>query len=187
MTKRYKLDPDRIERLCTAMRAGNTRQVACDHAGIHLATLHRWLTIGRDGKHRDLKSFYEAFTQAEKDAEMLNVAVIQTAARPREVVSVTTAQRLFSRKSRTLYPDGRVVEETKPEVVTLESVTRTKDFDWKAAAWWLERRHHKEWRQRKDVDLSTLSDGQLQSLLEVSFEGGSEAQGSEPSGTDPAI
>ncbi|HEY3413298.1 MAG TPA: hypothetical protein VGM51_09620 [Armatimonadota bacterium] len=38
---------------------------------------------------------------------------------------------------------------------------------WQAAAWWLERRHHLDWRKREshDVDLTTRSDDELAAII----------------------
>lgn len=42
--------------------------------------------------------------------------------------------------------------EADAEVRHVAIITKASEKSWQAAAWWLERRRHKDWRQRKDVD-----------------------------------
>ncbi len=68
-----KYTPDRIERILTALRAGNTRKVACSYASIDQDTLTNWM-------HR-YSDFSERVKKAEDEAEMTSVTIIRQAAR----------------------------------------------------------------------------------------------------------
>lgn len=186
MPAHNKYTPERGARILDGIRAGNTREVCARRGGICVETLRLWVKAGKAAKSGQMWQFAQDFDRAEADAEAMNVACVQTAARPREVVTVTNRQTVVQRKVKTRYPDGRIVEESVPEVLTLETTTRTKDFDWRAAAWWLERRHHFHWRQRQDVDLAHLSEDQLVALLEASVEAGGDPAGDRPLGADGA-
>src|SRR5262245_35285973 len=72
MARPTKYTPERRQRLCDALAAGNTRRAACAVAGISDETLARWL-----GRYVD---FVEAVQKAEGDAEQRYVAIIDRAA-----------------------------------------------------------------------------------------------------------
>ena len=84
------------EAILEALRLGNTRRAAASLAGVHSATLYRWM--------QDDATFCSAVEKAESDAEHVFVSAIRTAA-------------------------------ADPK-------------HWTAAAWWLERRKHEDWRKR---------------------------------------
>jgi hypothetical protein len=80
-----KLTPEVEKKIVTAIQAGNYRQVAAAHAGIHRSTFHRWMRDGDpDGADSDNQPFRElraAVEQAEADAEVHDVTIITRAAR----------------------------------------------------------------------------------------------------------
>ena len=67
-----KRSPEREERLCSALSAGNTRRAACSFAGINESTLWRWM--------KSSATFASRIEKAEGDAEVRNVAIISRAA-----------------------------------------------------------------------------------------------------------
>lgn len=123
MARPTKLTPGMTKAICEALRAGNTRTAAGAYAGISHQTFTNWFKGNED--------FADAVLKAEADAEVRNVAIIQTAAK-----------------------------ET-----------------WTAAAWWLERRKPENWRQKKDLNVRTLSDADLIRLLEADASAGSDEAG----------
>ena len=68
------LTPEKQERLCTAIRAGNYYQAACNYAGVHYASFRRWMAKGKKAKQGRFRSFCEAIRKAEADAEVTIVA-----------------------------------------------------------------------------------------------------------------
>ena len=64
-----KLTSEVQEKLCTALKAGNTRRAACGYAGISEDSFARYLRSSAD--------FAEAIRKAEADAEVECVAIIR--------------------------------------------------------------------------------------------------------------
>ena len=123
-----KYTPERVDRLLTAIRAGNTRRAASAYAGIDQDTLLNWI-------HRH-SEFSEQMQKAEADAEIMMAGVIRKAAVGGEVVKETVVT--------TRSADGTTTTETKREVARPE---------WTAAAWFLERRNPNEWGRKDRVDM----------------------------------
>lgn len=67
-----KFTPETRQKVLTAIKAGNFREVAAGYAGISPATLRSWLA--RDPE------FLAAVTQAEQEAEIRMVAIVAAAA-----------------------------------------------------------------------------------------------------------
>lgn len=67
-----KLTPEMTTRLCSALRAGNTRRASCRYAGISEDSFANYL--------RDSSDFSEAVTRAEGEAEVGYIAVIKKCA-----------------------------------------------------------------------------------------------------------
>lgn len=126
MARPMKYTKERAQAIIDALRAGNTRTASVAYASIAYTTFLRWLEAN--------ESFANDVKKAEADAEVRNVAIIQTAAK-------TT---------------------------------------WTAAAWWLERRKHQEWRQRKDLNVKDLPTEEIIRLLEADASAGSDEAGDTP-------
>jgi len=79
-----KLTPDRQERICDALRNGNTRRVAAILGGISEATFYNWVERANP-EHAEYQEkylqFLEAVKEAEADAEADSVQGIKLAAR----------------------------------------------------------------------------------------------------------
>ena len=80
MGRQSKLTQERQDRMCEALRAGNTRAASADYAGIGTSTLYRWLDRGQTEEEGIYREFRDAVKKAEADAEVRNVALIQRAA-----------------------------------------------------------------------------------------------------------
>jgi hypothetical protein len=84
MARPTKLTPEVQERLLKALRAGNYLSTAARFAGIHPATLHRWLERGDPAGTRptDLpyRQFAEQVERAIAEAEVRDVTLISKAA-----------------------------------------------------------------------------------------------------------
>lgn len=69
--RQTKYTPERVQRLLSAIRAGNTRRAACAYAGISDETLARWQRAHVD--------FVDALTRAEAESEVQLVDQVRQA------------------------------------------------------------------------------------------------------------
>ena len=80
-----KLNPKVQKRIYQAIRAGNYKEVACQFAGISGTTLRNWVNKGKEAyaKGDDNCVYYhflKGLEEAEAEAEVRNVAIVQRAA-----------------------------------------------------------------------------------------------------------
>lgn len=155
------------KRLLTALRTGNTRDTSARYAGISVTTLQEWLRRGRDpeytrggklkaGEERYVE-FVEAVTRAEAECEANYVGVILKAATERDVTETT------------LIEEDRVVGTgDKAKVVKLVKKTTTtrKEYDWRPAAWYLERRRADAYGRRDKLALGSDPENPLKVSVE---------------------
>jgi len=71
MARPTKLNPERIQRICDALRSGNTRQASAQYAGVNYHSLRRW--------ERSNDDFADAIKKAEADHVVYCVATIKKA------------------------------------------------------------------------------------------------------------
>ena len=100
MGRPSKLTPEIVERLCDALRAGNTREAAAAYAGIARSTFYDWLRRGANPRRtirgkifkadEAFSDFSDTVTRAENAAEIRCVAVLQKAAHGWPVKKTTT-------------------------------------------------------------------------------------------------
>ncbi|WP_330335689.1 hypothetical protein OHS33_38575 (plasmid) [Streptomyces sp. NBC_00536] len=138
------LTPDVEARLIDASRAGLAVDLAAVNAGVSRATFLRWMAYGRTeavdrsaGKDPDpeLDVFVEFFEKVERAraAAALSAALdIRRASRG----GIVTTHRTFDPHS------GKVLEET-----------ITTPPDWRAAAWYLERQHRKQYGKEDHLEV----------------------------------
>jgi hypothetical protein len=132
-----KLSPELANKILESLRAGIGRNPAIEAAGLGRSTFYHWLELGaraRSGKYLD---FLDRVKKAEADAAIRNIVTVQRCAMGGELVSRITVVK----------SDGTVIERQ-----------RYSAPDFRAAAWWLERRHPEEWGRRTSVDLSERPD-----------------------------
>lgn len=72
-----KLTPEVQEKILTAIRAGNYAHVAAQYAGIGERTYYRWMERGEKAKAGRYRQFWQAVKEAESEAEVRAVAIIQ--------------------------------------------------------------------------------------------------------------
>ena len=72
-----KLTPEVQEKICRAIRAGNYAYVAAEYAGIGASTYHRWMQQGEQETSGPFREFRDAVKNAESEAEVRAVAIIQ--------------------------------------------------------------------------------------------------------------
>lgn len=70
-----KYNPERGERILSALNAGNTRKAASAYGGIDPTTFSRWMDWGEEGRE-PFDVFCAAVKKAEADAEVRMVATI---------------------------------------------------------------------------------------------------------------
>jgi hypothetical protein len=138
------LTPDVEARLIEASRAGLAVDLAAVNAGISRATFLRWMAYGRTeavdraaGKDPDPEmdrfvEFFEKVERARASAALSAALDIRRASRG----GVVTTHRKFDPHS------GKVVEET-----------ITTPPDWRAAAWYLERQHRKQYGKEDHLEV----------------------------------
>lgn len=81
MGRPLKLDQGLQDTICDAIRAGNYSEIAARYAGIAPTTFYRWMSMGEGEEAQSpYKEFREAVERARAQAEVRNVALIQSAA-----------------------------------------------------------------------------------------------------------
>ena len=79
-----KLNPRVQKRIYQAIRAGNYKEVACQFAGISGTTLRNWVSKGKEADAKGDENsvyyhFFKGLEEAEAEAEVRNVAIVQRA------------------------------------------------------------------------------------------------------------
>lgn len=120
-----KLTEERARKIVNLIASGSYVETAAAACGVSKNTLYDWLKRGARAPHGKFKKFADDVAEAAAKAEARDVLVIDRAASGHDVVRTT-------RK----IEKGIVVEET---------TTTTREFDWRAAAWRLERKFPKRW------------------------------------------
>jgi hypothetical protein len=113
-----KLTDAAAARIAEAVRAGNTRRDAAQHAGAGASTLRAWLARGRRQNRGRFRDFCDAVKKGESARVVESVGRIRRAAEGGQLLKHTVTTRR----------DGSTVE--------------TRQYargEWTAAAWWLER------------------------------------------------
>lgn len=72
-----KLTDERVQRLLTAIQAGNYIETAAEVAGIGKSTFYRWMNADEP----EFREFREAVKKAEAEAEARDVGMVRVAAR----------------------------------------------------------------------------------------------------------
>lgn len=78
--RKSKLTPERQERICELLRAGNYAGVAAKAAGIAESTFYAWIERGEKARTGAFAEFAEAVKKAEAEGETAALEIIQTAA-----------------------------------------------------------------------------------------------------------
>lgn len=136
-----KYTPEIVKEICDYIKAGNTAIDACLLSNISKATFYGWQQqFEADGVTPNPEfhlEFLDAIKKAELECKARNIAIIQRAAAGRKL------------KRTKKLKDGTVVEEEydadKP--------------NWFAAAWYLERKHKKDFAQKVEQEHSTGEQG----------------------------
>jgi hypothetical protein len=80
MGRRTKLSPEIQSTLVCALREGATIAHACDYAGIHRATFHRWMQRGQEDEP-EFRDFCDATTRARGQGVITDLCAISDAVR----------------------------------------------------------------------------------------------------------
>ncbi len=125
-------DPDQARRIVADLAAGLTRACAAERNGVAPRTLRSWVARGQKGGRGNGKfmAFRAAVLKAERDAEALAIGSIR---------QIAKGGLLLERKS-TTDKQGRTT--------VTEKFTQP---DWRAWAWWCERKLIEAWGQNPEV------------------------------------
>jgi len=179
MARPTKLTPKVQERIVSALRLGATRKASVEAGGISFTTYLEWMQRGEDELTGPYRGFREAVHQAEADVELQFTKVIQDAALGVDVEEISETTKTEIRMKKTRHPDGRTVEEPVAVEVTSRTVTRRREFDWRAGESWLKRRRREEWGDSVTHEGADGQRGELP-ITEVVVERMSPADGKEP-------
>lgn len=130
-----KLEPDAVERMVNAIRAGNTLDTACAVAGIRHKTMRNWIHAGVGQKRGKYRDFYSRIKKALAEAEAFHVTNITSVARGRPAQE---------RRREEIAEDG-----TKTVIIERHGGQAPQ---WTASAWFLERRNPKRYSRTVRVE-----------------------------------
>lgn len=145
-----KFDEKRAERILGFVRGGSTHEAAARAAGIHPATMYRWLERGQraGAPHNDrYKVFADAFEQADAEFEVVHVGLMSRAARGGDVIE----ERTVTRK------DGSTVR-----------IVRRAAPDWRAGQALLRARRPQDWGDRQAIEISGPGGGPIEMDVDAS-------------------
>lgn len=149
--RRTLLNEDTQSKIVAALRAGNYFDVSCEYAGIAASTGFKWMARGRaEVARREKPSVKEG--SKEWNAEQPFVEFLQAISRASSEVQVKNVALI-----------QKAAEGDEKKAI---------DPDWRAAAWFLERRHPKQWgKQVIEIVNEEISDeervAKLAQLLET--------------------
>ncbi len=129
-----KLTPETQAAIVQAVAAGATYRAAAEAAGIAYNTFNDWMKAGEAAHTGAKRALYDAVQKANASARLILLLRVQEAGKPHEVMTTRTITNA----------DGSTRTET----------TTTVEFDWRAAAWILERRFADEYAQHVKNQLS---------------------------------
>lgn len=148
---------DLTKRLIEALEEGNAIEVACAYAPIAEATFYNWQNraqaeldrVAENPARRSVRKaerpfveFMEEVTRAQREAERKHVTVINRAGMRRKV------------RKRKLSKDPN-----SGKVTGVEVTEHWEEGDWRASAWWLERRRHGRYGQRQRLEHTGVQGG----------------------------
>jgi hypothetical protein len=154
--------------IVTAIRVGNYLETAAAMAGIRKETFYDWLYKGANSKEEnEYKKFSDAVYEALAASEGMAVAAITKVGEPHDVVKTRTIRK-------PLIENGQpVLDENGRPVFVTETVTETtRETEWRALAWRLERRFSKRWGRREYLEtaitekpIEEMSDAEIDAEL----------------------
>ena len=130
-----KLTPERQERICGFIRAGNYAVVAAGCSGITEGTYYHWLKLAEKAKSGIYYQFSQSIKKAQDDAEAERVMKIRSLAMGEAPTETIT-----------------VLDKATGEVTKV--ITKHARPEWTALAWLLERQHPERWGKKETVTLT---------------------------------
>lgn len=130
------LTPELGALVLESLRSGVYFKTACEYAGIHVSTGHQWMQKGRE--HVCTKPVTPSPTGRGRNRKPREVVVIPECADEHEHIYVDFVDAV-----------SRVDAGVERDVV--EGILRSSVVDWRAGAFFLERRHSDHWRKREEA------------------------------------
>lgn len=142
--RKTKLTPEIQQVICEAIRLGLTYSAACDLAGIDFTTFTRWVQWGKEQSKGQFYLFYKAVNESNAIAKLALIKRVQAAANEH---NVETVKRITG------------LGEDNKEILIKEERVTSREWDWRAAAWILERRFKNDYGP--SLNLGKMSDSEL--------------------------
>ncbi len=154
--RKGKYTPEMVAEIARLTSAGNLIKDICEKVDITYDTYFNWLN--------NKPEFSEAVTRAQGEAKIGAVLSIRKAMMPHEVKTVTTKTVSVTKLRKIKHKDGTVEEVPYTDTRTDITETSTNEFDWRAAAWWLERRFPADYGKSLMINLTPEEAQVLQAL-----------------------
>lgn len=157
-----KLTEERKNAIIKTIEAGNTKETAAALAGISEATLYNWLAKGRDEEPPDLdgKSVKELRTMAKQ----LNIVGRNKMGAEQLRDEITKASCIYSD-----FLDAMKMAEARGMAEHVRNVKAAGVEDWRASAWFLERRDPANWAKRDRLQVDNNHSGSIKTEHEETY------------------
>lgn len=151
---KIKLTEERRKIILEAIGAGNTKETAAALAGISSSTLYNWLARGRDEEPPNLDN--KTVKQLRTMAKQLNIVGRNKMNLPQLKDEITKASCIYGD-----FLEAMNLAEAKGIAQHVSNINAASLEDWKASAWYLERRDPDNWGRRDRMTADITHSGRI--------------------------